>query len=343
MSLRKTLGLGLLGCALAACQPPGQPTASQLPKAAFQHEIAAGAPTPWTNARFNDHAEDFQFAVVGDRTGLARPGVFEHALTRLNLVQPEFVINVGDMIEGYTEDKAGLKLEWDEQDARLGTLEMPFFRVVGNHDMGNNVMREFWRDRYGPDYYHFAYKGALFMVLNSEDPPTPMPEEMRQGFEQIKALLRTDPEAAKAMLAKNMAAMSTKEREAMRNMSSPANFSDEQVAWVRKALEQHKDARWTFLFMHKPAWEMDSPGFAKIEQLLGERDYTVFGGHEHNYHHSVRNGRDYVRLGTVGGGTHHPPPGNLDHVTVVSFKGDKPRIVNLKLEGVLDIDEPQRQ
>ena len=335
MPFRKILAVGLLGGALAACQ---QPTATT-----FQHAIKSGEPTPWTSARFNDHAEDFQFAVIGDRTGLARPGVFEHALTRLNVVRPEFVINVGDMIEGYSEDQSALKLEWDEQDARLKHLEMPFFRVVGNHDMGNNVMREFWRDRYGPDYYHFVYKGALFMVLNSEDPPTPMPEEMRQGFEQIKQLLRTDPEAAKAMLTKNMAAMSEKEREAMRNMASPANFSDAQVAWARTVLEQHKDARWTFLFMHKPAWQMDSPGFARIEQLLADRPYTVFGGHEHNYHHSVRNGRDYVRLGTVGGGIHHAPPGNLDHITVVNFKSGKPRIANLKLDGVLDIDEPQHQ
>lgn len=337
MLFRKALGLGLLSCVLVACQSPGQPPTS------FQHEMKAGAATPWTHSRFNSHAEDFQFALVGDRTGLARPGVFEHALTRLNLLQPEFVINVGDMIEGYTQDNTELKLEWDEQDARLAKLEMPFFRVVGNHDMGNNVMREFWRDRYGPDYYHFVYKNVLFLVLNSEDPPTPMSEEMRKGFQQIKALLQTDPEAAKAMLAKNMAAMSGKERQAMRDVSSPANFSEDQVAWARKVLEQHRDVRWTFVFMHKPAWEMDSPGFAQIEQLLADRNYTVFGGHEHNYHHSVRHGRDYIRLGTVGGGIHHPPPGNLDHVTLVSFKDDKPRIVNLKLEGVLDIEEPEHR
>lgn len=309
----------------------------------FQSSVDQDGPTPWTSTEFNNHDGDFEFALVGDRTGLARPGVFEYAITRLNLVQPEFVINVGDMIEGYTHNTGELKLEWDEQDARLIQLQMPFFRVVGNHDIGNNVMREFWRDRYGPDYYAFVYKDVLFLVLNSEDPPTPMSDEMRKGFEQIKQLMRTDPEAAKAALAQSMKSMSAKERKAMHDLASPANFSDEQVDWVRQTLEQHSDMRWTFVLMHKPAWEMNSPGFAKIEALLEDRPYTVFGGHEHNFKRTVRRGRDYIRLGTVGGGFNHPPPGNLDHLTVVNFRDGQPRIVNLSLNGILDLEQPREQ
>ena len=334
MSFRHYALIALAALGLSACQQPP-----------FQHDFPApaGAAKPWTATPFNAHAGDFQFALVGDRTGLARPGVFEHAISRLNLLQPEFVINVGDMIEGYSDDPAELKREWDEQDARLQPLQMPFFRVVGNHDMGSQLMREFWRDRYGPDYYAFTYKNVLFLVLNSEDPPTPMPASMREGFERIKQLLATDPEAAKAVLAKSMSAMTAQQRKAMHDMASPANFSDAQIAWAQRVLAQHRDVRWTFVFMHKPAWEMDSPGFVRIERLLAGRAYTVFGGHEHNYAHSVRDGHDYIRLGTVGGGLNHPPPGNLDHVTVVSLRADQPHIVNLALDGVLDKNEPQQR
>ena len=41
---------------------------------------------------------------------------FKLAMGQLNLLQPEFVINVGDMIEGYSDDKAELNAEWDEVD-----------------------------------------------------------------------------------------------------------------------------------------------------------------------------------------------------------------------------------
>lgn len=327
-----TLLLSAFALALCACQP-----------ATFRHDLATDSPKPWNSERFNVTHGDFRFAVFGDRTGLARPGVFENAMTRINLLQPEFTINCGDMIEGYTDERGELKLEWDEQDARIAALKMPFFRVVGNHDMGSNVMRAFWRERYGPDYYSFVYKDTLFIVLNSEDPPIPMPEEMRKQFESIKKLMRTDPEKGKAVVAQSMAAMGSKERAAMRNHASPANFSDAQIAWVNDVLKKNAKVRWTFVFMHKPAWEMDSPGFKRIEALLQDRPYTVFGGHEHNYEHSVRNGRDYIRLGTVGGAVHHAPPGNLDHVTLVNFVDGKPGIVNFPLDGVLDIDEPQKR
>jgi hypothetical protein len=54
------------------------------------------------------------------------------AMAQLNLLQLEFVINLGDLIEGYSEDPAKLNAEWDEVDGMLFELEMPFFRTVGN-------------------------------------------------------------------------------------------------------------------------------------------------------------------------------------------------------------------
>jgi len=43
----------------------------------------------------------FTFAIVSDRTGWHRPGVFESAMARLNWLSPDFVMSVGDLIEGY--------------------------------------------------------------------------------------------------------------------------------------------------------------------------------------------------------------------------------------------------
>ena len=60
---------------------------------------------PYSHLRVNNNPDNFQFAIVTDRTGGHRAGVFEDAIRKLNLLQPEFVVRVGDLIEGYTKDE----------------------------------------------------------------------------------------------------------------------------------------------------------------------------------------------------------------------------------------------
>lgn len=126
-------------------------------------------PAPWSNLKFNDKPGQFQFAIVTDRTGGHRPGVFEDGVKKLNLLQPEFVMSVGDLIEGYTRDTVKIKTQWDEFDGFISKLQMPFFYLPGNHDYTNEVMRDTWAKRYGPDHYYFIYQDVLFLCLNSED------------------------------------------------------------------------------------------------------------------------------------------------------------------------------
>lgn len=126
---------------------------------------------PWTHLDFNNRPNHFQFAIVADRTGGMRPGVFEDAVRKLNLLQPEFVLSVGDLIEGYSEVEAELDRQWDELEQILAPLEMPFFYVPGNHDITNAVMAEKRKERFGRPYYHFVYRKVLFLCLNTEDPP----------------------------------------------------------------------------------------------------------------------------------------------------------------------------
>ena len=76
--------------------------------------LAADQAVPWTGLAANDAAADFHFVIVGDRTGGPRPGVFESAISKVNLLKPAFVVSVGDLIEGDTEDQAQLDREWDE-------------------------------------------------------------------------------------------------------------------------------------------------------------------------------------------------------------------------------------
>jgi hypothetical protein len=136
---------------------------------------------PWTSLDIKNDPAQFQFAVVTDRTGGHRPGVFEDAVRKLNLLHPEFVMSVGDLIEGYSDKVHEIDTQWDEFMGFVHDLKMPFFFVPGNHDISSNLMTEKWKERFGRSYFHFVYRDVLFLCLNTEDPPpTHMSPEQKE-------------------------------------------------------------------------------------------------------------------------------------------------------------------
>ncbi len=122
---------------------------------------------PWTHLNFLNDPKDFQFAIISDRAGGVRPGVFLDGVNKLNLLRPEFVMSVGDFIPGNTSDRQQLLKEWAEFDKELHPLEAPFFFLPGNHDINNDVMRQVWKERSGTPFYSFVYKDVLFLALDT--------------------------------------------------------------------------------------------------------------------------------------------------------------------------------
>jgi predicted phosphodiesterase len=149
-------------------------------------EIPAG-PQPWTNLKIDESPGRFQFAIVSDRTGGHRGHVFQDGIKKLNLLQPDLVMSVGDMIEGYSTDPAEIGREWDEYSGFISRLKMPFFYVPGNHDVQNPVELAEYHKRFGKDYYHFVYKNVLFLCINSDD-PFPAKISVKQTDEIAQAL-----------------------------------------------------------------------------------------------------------------------------------------------------------
>ncbi|HEU4428504.1 MAG TPA: metallophosphoesterase [Myxococcota bacterium] len=288
--------------------------AAKLPPAGFVLPPLAGE-APWTGAAPLRDEGDFDFIVVTDRTGEHRDDVFERAMPpKVNSLRPEFVMSVGDLIEGYTEDRRQLAKEWDEIETAAGELAMPFFYVPGNHDMSNAVMAEVWKERFGPSFYHFVYQDVLFLALNSElfqlvhDPKTQLPGPWTQA---------------------------------------------EQLAYAEKVLRENAGVRWTFVFIHQPLWDVPkqplpgqvtapavNPDWLRVEQWLGDRPYTVFAGHYHRYTEHVRNDRQFITLATTGGGSElrGTPYGEFDQVARVSMTKDGPLIANLRMDGILPAD-----
>ena len=134
---------------------------------------------PMSAQELKNDPNGFQIAIVADRSGDHRGSIFADAMKKINLLQPEFVMSVGDLIEGYSKNESVINKEWDQMDEFINQLTMPFFYVPGNHDYSNEVMADVWEERYGPSYYHFVYKDVLFTCLNSSD-------LMNGGEKQIK-------------------------------------------------------------------------------------------------------------------------------------------------------------
>lgn len=147
-------------------------TAQTTNEPSFEHDVETDA-KPWSHLEFNNDPYEFQFAIVSDNTGGARPGVFHSAIMKLNLMQPEFVMSVGDLIEGYTEDMDQVESEWVEFNGWIEELQMPFFYVPGNHDITNSLMQADWEERYGVRYFSFVYKDVLFIMMDTDDDLNP--------------------------------------------------------------------------------------------------------------------------------------------------------------------------
>ncbi len=155
-------------------------------------KVETGEKNPWTSLKLNNDAEQFQFAIVSDRTGGHRAQVFSRAVQQVNLLQPQFVMSVGDLIEGYTQKEDLIKDEWDELEGYVKRFDMPFFYVPGNHDLTNKVQVAKWGERFGKRYYNFTYKNTLFVCLNSENPPDGMSTIDKEQQEWVAKMLEAN-------------------------------------------------------------------------------------------------------------------------------------------------------
>ena len=157
---------------------------------------------PWTSDIANEYPEKFNFVVVTDKTGGSRRGVWESGVNKINLMQPEFVVSVGDLIQGYTKNKNKIEKQWADFNNTISCLQMPFFYVAGNHDYTNEMMGEKWKELYGPTYYYFTYKNVLFLCLNSESGYTKLknPDIDSKQVDFVDSVLNLHPNVAWTMV-----------------------------------------------------------------------------------------------------------------------------------------------
>jgi hypothetical protein len=208
-------------------------------------------------------ANPLRFAVIGDRTDEAQEGVYESILDEVERLRPDFVLTVGDAIQGYTEDTTEMNDEWQEYLSLLDHLTMPIYFTPGNHDITTEAMRPMYERYIGSAYYSFDIEGCHFIVLDN----TP-------------------------------------------GAGGPAQpLGEEQWRWLVDDLTAHADARFTFVFCHKPFWYENR--FANkpdsLHDLLVRHGVdAVFTGHYHHYFSDDLDGIKYTGVGSSGGDSRTP-------------------------------------
>ena len=112
-------------------------------------------------------SRQFKFAILGDRTGGAQPGVYEETWREAVADHPEFVVTVGDTIEGGSD--LTVDSEWQQvMHALLPYRRYRMYFAPGNHDVWSIASAQaFEHYTKHPLHYSFDYRQAHFTVLDN--------------------------------------------------------------------------------------------------------------------------------------------------------------------------------
>ncbi len=116
-------------------------------------------------------ANAFDFIVTGDsqsnRQLVFQTDAFKGMIQEWNVLRPDLVLEVGDLILGGSAD--GLPQQWDLFEQIIAACKAPYFPVPGNHDISDALSEQLWKERMGPTRYAFTYGNSRFIVLDSEE------------------------------------------------------------------------------------------------------------------------------------------------------------------------------
>ena len=117
---------------------------------------------------------EFHFVILGD-SQFHDPAKFNRVVDQTKLLMPAFVIQVGDLIQGYNNDLDSVDREWSRFKKQIEPLEpIPFLPVPGNHDVYNArrqvdpALEELYESHWGDLFKSFTYKNSEFFLINTD-------------------------------------------------------------------------------------------------------------------------------------------------------------------------------
>ena len=261
----------------------------------------------------------FSFVIFGDRTGGPDDGVaiLADAVRDTNLIEPDLVITVGDLIQGYGETGPWMT-QMHEYKGVMDNLLCPWFPVAGNHDTywrnkgsgeskPEGEMDDLYEMHFGPLWYSFSHKNNHFIVLYTDEGN---PETGEKTFHK--------PESQR--------------------------MSPEQRSFLEGALKRGKDADHIFVFVHHPRWLGGGYGddWDSVHEMLADAGNVaaVFAGHIHYMRYDgPKDGIEYVSLATTGGHKtgEVADAGFLHHYDLVTVRKDQIALSSIPVGALLDV------
>jgi hypothetical protein len=259
----------------------------------------------------NDRAVDVTFVVGGDNRPTARgapqPRVARQIFDEIGLLRPDLVLWSGDTIYGYCDSAAELDGEYDAFLAIARRGATPLFNAPGNHELHSD-------EASCP-----TTAGAVCAASCLQDGFTRRFGPLYGSFDHAGVhFIALDTEFP----------------------GQEGDIAGDQLAWLRRDLEQNKEARAIFVFAHTqfytsplidPAEGRDHQSVAS-RALLHElfRRYpvrAVFAGHEHLFWHDPPEQHDFLDyfVAAGGGAPSYAPPdrGGFTHYLLVRVRGDR--------------------
>ncbi|MBI4902217.1 MAG: metallophosphoesterase [Acidobacteria bacterium] len=130
---------------------------------------------------------DFHFSLVGDRTGDAQPQIWGRVWREVDLLHPDFVVQVGDIIQGGSDEKA--EAQWAEMRPLWKQYShYPIYLTPGNHDIWNKKSEDLFVKETGRQtHYSFNYQNAHFVILDNSRTRDLSEEQLKFLEEDLKA------------------------------------------------------------------------------------------------------------------------------------------------------------
>lgn len=130
--------------------------------------VCIGLPMTLRGAPAAGCEDHYQFVVWGD-SQLENAPIFERIVQETELLKPALVLQVGDLIIGYTADADKIRDQWSRFRHQIAPLTAPYYPVAGNHDVTTTPMIPIFKEEWGLErtYYSFRHGHSHFIILDT--------------------------------------------------------------------------------------------------------------------------------------------------------------------------------